>query len=41
MHGQQNIKKSSIQCHVLAQSSPDQRPNDKYPVNTSHRSRSV
>jgi len=31
-------KKSSAQCYVFAQSPPDRRPNDKYPVNTSHRS---
>ena len=30
--------KRSVQCHVLAQSAPDRRPNSKYPVNTSHRS---
>ena len=28
----------SVPCHVFAQSPPDRRPNDKYPVNTSHRS---
>jgi hypothetical protein len=30
--------KRSVQCHVFAHSPPDRRPNDKYPVNTSHRS---
>jgi hypothetical protein len=30
--------KRSAQCHVFARSPPDRRPNDKYPVNTSHRS---
>ena len=34
----QKIVKRSIECHVLAQSPPGRRPNDKYPVNTSHRS---
>ena len=33
--------KRSVQRHVLVQSPPDRRPNDKYPVNTSHRSRFV
>jgi hypothetical protein len=33
-----NTVKRSAQCHVFAQSPPDRRPNDKYPVNTSHRS---
>ena len=28
----------SAQCHVLVQSPPHRRSNDKYPVNTSHRS---
>jgi len=32
-----NVKRS-VQCHVLAQSPPGRGPNDKYPVNTSHRS---
>jgi len=27
----------SIQCHVFAQSPPGRCPNDKYPVNSSHR----
>jgi hypothetical protein len=27
-----------VPCHVFAQSPPDRRPNDKYPVNTSRRS---
>ena len=31
------VTKRSAQCHVLAQSPPDRRPNDKYPVNSSHR----
>jgi len=30
--------KRSSQCPVFSQSPPDRRPNDKYPVNTSHRS---
>jgi len=30
--------KRSVQCHAFAQSPPDRSPNDKYPVNTSHRS---
>ena len=29
----------SVQCHVLAQSLPGRIPDDKYPFNTSHRSR--
>jgi len=33
------IVKHFIQCHVFAQSPPARRPNDKYPVNTSHSSR--
>jgi len=32
------IVKRSAQCHAFAQSPPGRRPNDKYPVNTSHRS---
>jgi hypothetical protein len=32
---------SFVQCHVFAQSPPERRSNDKYPVNTSHRSRFV
>ena len=32
-----NVKRSVL-CHVLAQSPPGRRSNDKYPVNTSHRS---
>ena len=28
--------KRSVQCHVFAQPPPSRRPNDKYPVNTSH-----
>ena len=32
-----NVKRS-VQSHVFAQSPPGWRPNDKYPVNTSHRS---
>jgi len=35
---QKQIVKRSAQCHVLVQSPPSRRPNDKYPVNTSHRS---
>jgi len=35
---QKKTVKHSVQCHVLVQSPPDRRPNDKYPVNTSHRS---
>jgi hypothetical protein len=35
---QKQTVKRSVQCHVFAQSPPDRRPNDKYPVNTSHRS---
>ena len=35
---QKKTLKHSAQCHILAQSPPDRRPNDKYPVNTSHRS---
>ena len=35
---QKNTVKHSVQCHVLVQSLPGRRPNDKYPVNTSHRS---
>ena len=35
---QKQTVKLSIRCHVFAQSPPDRRPNDKYPVNTSHRS---
>jgi hypothetical protein len=35
------IVKHFVQCHVFAQSPPDRRPNDKYPVNTSHRSQFV
>jgi len=30
--------KPSVQCHVLTQSPTGRRPNNKYPVNTSHRS---
>ena len=30
--------KRFVQCHVFAQSPPGRYPNDKYPVNTSHRS---
>jgi hypothetical protein len=33
------IVKRFAQCHVFAQSPPSRRPNDKYPVNTLHRSR--
>jgi hypothetical protein len=33
--------KRSVQCHVFAQSLPDQHPNDKHPVNITHRSRFV
>jgi hypothetical protein len=35
------IAKGFVQCHVFAQTPPSRRPNDKYPVNTSHRSRFV
>jgi hypothetical protein len=28
--------KRSVQCHVLVQSPPGRRSNDKYPVNTLH-----
>ena len=35
------IVKCFVQCHVFAQSPPGRRPNDKYLVNTSHRSRFV
>jgi hypothetical protein len=35
------IVKRFAQCHVFAQSPPGRRPIDKYPVNTSHRSRFV
>jgi hypothetical protein len=35
---QKQTVKLSAQYHVLVQSPPDRRPNDKYPVNTSHRS---
>ena len=38
MHFVGFIQPSSAQSHVLAQSPPGRRPNDKYPVNTSHRS---
>jgi len=40
MHGQQNIK-SCVQCYVFAQSPSGRRPNNNYPVNTSHLSRFV
>jgi hypothetical protein len=33
--------KRFVQCHAFAQSSPHRRPNDKYAVTTSHRSRFV
>jgi hypothetical protein len=33
--------KHFVQCHVFAQSPPGRHPNDKYPLNTSHRSRFV
>jgi len=33
--------KRFFQCHVFAQSPPGRRPDDKYPVNISHRSRCV
>jgi len=33
--------KRFVQCHVLVQLSPGRRPNDKYPVITSQRSRFV
>ena len=33
--------KRSVQYHVFVQSPPGRRPNDKYPANTSHRSRFV
>ena len=32
------IVKRFVQCHVFVQSPPGRRPNDKYPVNISHRS---
>ena len=32
------LVKPSAQCHLWAQSPPGRRPNDKYPVNTPHRS---
>jgi hypothetical protein len=35
------IVKYFAQCHVFAQSPPDRRPNDKYPVNTLHSYRFV
>ena len=35
---QKKTVKRSAQCHVFAQSPPGRRPNQKYPVNTSHRS---
>ena len=35
---QKSTAKRSAQCDVFAQSPPGRRPNDKYPVNTSHRS---
>ena len=37
----QKTVKHSSQCHVLAQSPPGRRPNDKYTVNSSHRTRFV
>ena len=33
--------KRFVQCHIFVQSPPARRPNDKHPVNTSHRSRFV
>ena len=33
---QKQTVKRSAQCHIFAQSPPARRPNDKYPVNTSH-----
>jgi hypothetical protein len=35
---QKTTLKQPAHCHVFAQSPPERRPNDKYPVNTSHRS---
>ena len=35
---QKKTVKRSVQCHVLVQSPPGRRPNDKYPLNTWHRS---
>ena len=35
LFGKKTVK-LSVQCHILAQSPPDRRPIDKYPVNTSH-----
>ena len=35
---QKKTVKRSVQCLVLSQSPPGRRPNDKYSVNTSHRS---
>jgi hypothetical protein len=33
-----NIAKRSAQRHIFPKAPPGRRPNDKYPVNTSHRS---
>ena len=38
---EKKIVKCFVQCHAFAQPPPDRRPNDKYPVNTSHRYRFV
>jgi len=38
---EENIVKRLVHCHVFTQSSLGRRPNDKYPANTSHRSRFV
>jgi len=38
---EQKIVKPFVHCHVLTQLPPGRRPNDKYPVRTSHSSRFV
>jgi len=38
---EKKIVKYIFKWHVFAQSIPGRRPTDKYPVNTSHRSRFV
>jgi len=38
---EKKLVKRFVQCHLVAQSTPGWHPSDKYPVNTSHRSRFV
>jgi len=38
---EKNTVKRFVQCHIFAQSPLGRSPSDKYPVNTSHRSRFV